>query len=93
MVPEIESWWDAAEAGAKTEKQLTYIKHNRHSWTYLMQCVTYNSLFVNGTEEERAAYVARNEALMDAIEKEDIDFSEGDGVRYYNPEKSPETWS
>ncbi|MBQ7160204.1 MAG: hypothetical protein IJR90_00685, partial [Clostridia bacterium] len=65
-----------------------------HSWIYLRQCATWESRYKNGTEEQRAAYVAANEELCNYIFDHDISWTEGtlDTLDQYDPTMAPEHW-
>ena len=92
LVDEIDSWWDKAEAGARDEVELSHVQLCRYSWIYLKQCATYDTLFVNGTEEEREAYRERSIALKDAIDEYDLRFTESEDITAFNVNVSPEYW-
>ena len=89
-----ELWADAFEKAAGDEKMIERLTLANHSWIYLRQCATWESRYKNGTEEQRAAYVAANEELCNYIFDHDISWTEGtlDTLDQYDPTMAPEHW-
>ncbi len=62
----VDSLWESAKAVAESE-ELNRIELAEPSWAFLRQCATYDSMYTNGTEDQRAEYIERNEELYNAI--------------------------
>lgn len=93
VIDEFDAYWDEAEAKANTAEQLDRIQYTRLSWTYLKQCALYDSQFKNGTEAQKKAYEAANQALLDGIVKYDVHITENYKGDYdFNISISPENW-
>ncbi len=94
IAPTLEAYWDEAEEKATTAKQLRNIQITRLSWTYLSQCAFYETEFKNGTEEQKKAYEAKNQALLKMIKNYDIHITENyEGNYDLNISLSPENWA
>ena len=80
-----------ADAKAKaTEEQLERIEFEELSWTYLKQCALHETEYVNGTEAQRAEYVANNQKLYETF----IRFGQEpyDHTWNYDPTVNPHNW-
>ena len=89
-----ELWADAFAKAEGNEKMTERLTLANHSWIFLRQCATWESRCKNGTEEQRAAYVAANEELCQYIFDHNISWTEGtlDTLDQYDPMMSPEHW-
>ncbi|MBR5515989.1 MAG: DUF4838 domain-containing protein, partial [Clostridia bacterium] len=72
----INSLWENAKALAEGDEYTRLVVHET-SWIYLYQCATYDSRYTNGTEEQRAEYVAKNQYLLDSILNYRLHWTEG----------------
>ena len=90
---EIDALWAKAEAGAN-EAQLNRLTLAKQSWIYLRQSATNTSKYVNGTEAERAAYIAANEALYDYVTQNDVLWTEAvhGSLADCDMTKGPDKW-
>ena len=90
---EAETMFEEAYRRAESKKQKLHVARSSVQVKYYLQIAEYESLYVNGTAEEREAYVARNKKLYDFIAEQQI---------YMNPDKpmpespdftqSPDMW-
>ena len=108
-VDEIDELWAKAAKEAKGNPLYEMrVDRARMSWLYLKQCATYETKFVNGTPEEKAAYIALNKELYWKMAPSDYDdpsnpylpntynivFNEGGKYEIVknDAERSPEEW-
>ncbi|MBR5515556.1 MAG: DUF4838 domain-containing protein, partial [Clostridia bacterium] len=92
-VDEIDALWEKAENNANS-LQLERLTLAKQSWIYLKQSATYNSRYVNGTNQQRSEYVAINEALYNYVTENDVIWTEAVHGSLVNVDftKSPDTW-
>ncbi|MBE6574482.1 MAG: DUF4838 domain-containing protein, partial [Ruminococcaceae bacterium] len=72
----VDTLWENAKAVAEGDA-LTRLLVHETSWIYLRQCATYESLYENGSEAQRAEYVAQNQYLLDCILDYRLHWTEG----------------
>jgi hypothetical protein len=67
-INQINALWDAALASVENgSTQWHNVKKSMTHWTYIELCNTMDKRYQNGTAEEKAALVARNEALYNDL--------------------------
>ena len=77
---------------AETAAQKNNVEYMGICINYLVQSAVYQSRFVNGTQAQREAYCAANDALYATIKKFDIGWSESHFVISFNRELPPDRW-
>ncbi len=89
----IDALWEDALAKANEDQRARLLMHQT-SWIYLRQCAVYESRFVNGTEEQRAEYMALNEYLYNCILDMRLLWTEGtlNLLDNYSAASAPEKW-
>ena len=93
VIDKLDGYWDKAESLAANERQLEDIRVARLSWIYLRQCALFETMYENGTAEDRAVYTAANQQLHDDILKYDLHFSDHNGGDMnFVVSASPENW-
>ena len=90
---ELDALWEKAVALAN-EAQLKRLTLARQSWIYLRQSATYNTKYVNGTEADKAEFVAANEALYNYVMENDVIWTEAVHGSLANCDmtKGPDSW-
>ena len=85
---------EAADAMAKAEtpEQKDRLFITNLSWRYLKQCVTYDSLYTKGTDEQKSAYMVESQKIYDEVMSRNIVFSEH-GDPNFNIYISPANWA
>ena len=83
-----ELWIKAKESA--TDEEIKRIENEEMSWIYLKQCAFYETQYLNGSEEQREAYIDSNKHLHDMI----LEFGHLYAVNgVVNYDDSPDTWS
>ncbi|MBR4882079.1 MAG: DUF4838 domain-containing protein, partial [Clostridia bacterium] len=90
---ELDALWESA-ASKTSGVQLERLTLARQSWIYLRQSATHNKKYVNGTEADKAGYVAANEALYNYIMENDVIWTEAvhGTLADCNFTKGPDSW-
>ena len=89
----IDALWEDAIAKAEGA-QLERLLMHQTSWIYLRQCATYESRCLNGTDAQKAEYMAQNEYLYNCILDMRLLWTEGtlNLLDNYSSANSPERW-
>ena len=93
----LDALWDEAIEIAINEGDddaVTRLVLAQHSWIFLRQCAVYNSRYLNGTDEQRAAYDEANLELLKYIEDNEILWTEGskNALDGFGPGIPPSSW-
>ena len=75
-IEEFDGYWEKVMAEEHTEEESYRLFVNNMSWRYLKQCVLYDIMYTNGTEEQKQEYMANSQQLYDDIMEYDIKFTE-----------------
>jgi len=87
-----DAYWADAMAKAETPEQKDRLFITNLSWRYLKQCVTYDSLYTKGTDEQKSAYMVESQKIYDEVMSRNIVFSEH-GDPNFNIYISPANWA
>ena len=91
---ESEKLWNAAIRRAKTPEHKEHVNRSHLSFRYLKQSADYEREYLNGTEEQKRAYVDENESLLQDMILSGVSISEGIFVpAKYDPTRPPYTWT
>ena len=94
VMDKMDSYWEDAYAGVRSEAQRRNVEIEECSWIYLRQCALYESMYKNGTAESRAEYVRINTELYNRAVEYGITigtYQLGDPV--FVESASPEDWT
>lgn len=84
--------WDKAEAGASGSTQLKRVQRSRLSCTYLIQNALYEPMVTNGTDADREAYYAANEAFYSQLKSHGVQWKENGNITNYDKYSPPINW-
>ena len=86
------SLWDAAEAYAANQDQLSHVKRSRLACTYLILNAVHDTMYTNGTEEQRAEYRRLNEEYYNEFRSFDCQWNERGEDPPFSASKPPMSW-
>ncbi|MBR6515100.1 MAG: DUF4838 domain-containing protein [Clostridia bacterium] len=89
----IDTLWADAKAKADDD-QLRRLVIAEASWIYMKQCATFDTLFTNGTQAQKEAYMKISEDLYDRIITYRMHWTEGtlNLLDHYDPATNPTFW-
>ncbi len=88
----INSLWDKAEAAADSDSILSDIQRSRLAATYIIQSAIYDDVMANGTDAEKEAYYAANEAFYKEFIKYDVRWTENSSPINFSRAQPPYKW-
>lgn len=87
-----EGWWDAAEAMAANEAELTRIQCSRISWTYTMLTALYTRDYLGTDAAAKQAYIDLANEFYYEAKALGVKWAESDRGIFFNVENPPYLW-